>query len=365
MIVEAEVRHVWLARAFGRAALGIALGSTMLVSFVPSLTDWAPGWSLLALCGVLGYPVAAVFAIAMLVARIERPLGPVTASVHDGALRVIGERSRYELPPEELVRGTVLRGGVSIEDVHGRELRVPMIAARARRLLDDLGLGAGNRRYEWRARVRSRVPGAALGVLAGLVLALVLGSAGAARWVCPMAAVGGVALGVLGEWMTRRWGWIRIVVGFDGVYASTPRGERAVRHADVARLEESPGTLRLTLTDGTIWDAPWNELDEATSEAVRTRVAEAYERAREHRTARQLPEPAPVQGAYRTADVPAERTRAAMREVLDSPLSADDARLVAARALASDPDDRARIALVAEAVASPKLRNALHAVARG
>lgn len=55
------------------------------------------------------------------------------------------------------------------------------------------------------------------------------------------------------------------------------------------------------------------------------------------------------------------RTREAMRDVLDSPLSAPEARLEAARALRSDPDDRARVALVAEAVASATLR----AVARG
>lgn len=318
-----------------------------------------------ALAGALGV----IFQVVSWVAGLPRTLGVASASVRDDELRVIGERGRIEVPLAQLRRGTATREGVLLRDASGREIRIPMPRPVANRLLDDLGVGPGRRRYGWTFRERG-IAGWALGAVAGLVGSVVLSRFWDLGIGCPLWVVGGPLGAALGAAVERRWWRVRVTVGFDGLHVARGSTEAWMRFDDVTHVGAEMGMPALGLASGRRWVPRWQQVDRDTLEAIQARLVRAHALAVEQARAPEPTDPSAdeivVVGAYRTRSAPPSDLDET-RDVLESPLTADEARVEAARVLvaAGTSRDRELVALVADACGHPGVRAALRGIAGG
>lgn len=361
-----------------------------ILSFTLPLSGAVPGWG--AIVSALAFLASTAASIRLAAGRVERGTGGVSADargVHLGTSMV-------------LARGDVAYGFVEpagdtarvklFDARHGHRLELRVRdAAEGQELLRALGLDVGQRVAPFFAASPlggARATAVAATVVVGSWFALEFlfpGYRAATRTMDDILTVTRACIPVV---MLLTWAALSAVptlvtVGADGLHVRWMRRKRFIPYRSIVRVVPAFGQLRVVLSDGTTLRlrgqrrsfTPRTRPDHrAMVDRLSTAIEEHLARSRVQEAVAQLPSPhadgagwlreleamqVGVEGSYRRAVVSDETL---WRVVDDASL---DARMRAGAAVALrkvlDEAGRARLRVVAESTASPRLRVALRA----
>ena len=361
-----------------------------ILSFTLPLSGAVPGWG--AIVSALAFLATTVASIRLAAGRLARESGEVSADergVHVGTATV-------------LARGDVAYGFVEpagdtarvklFDASHGLRLEVRVRdSADGQALLRALGLDVGQRVAPFFAASPlggARATAVAATAVVGTWFALEFLFPGYRATTRRMDDILTVARALIPVLMLLTWAALSAVptlvtVGADGLHVRWMRRKRFIPYRTIVRVVPAFGQLRVVLSDGTTLRirgqrrsfTPRTRPDHrAMVDRLSTAIEEHLARSRVQEAVAQLPSPQAdgagwlreleavqvgVEGSYRRAVVSDETL---WRVVDDASL---DARMRAGAAVALrkvlDEAGRARLRVVAESTASPKLRVALRA----
>jgi hypothetical protein len=367
----------WLFRSARACLLTVAaiLAFALFVKSVHPMPGWVAVVMLFALlgapiCGMFGAIARGVGAARFVPIRVESDYVQI-GDVHVPRSAIVNgihvPRRRAEELQLEIASGDVFR------------IEVPDAAA-ADKLLDDLGVDAEHRRFTVRwGRLGSRLAIGFVLAIAGSYGLMAAGELGRAVGIDKYGVIAILLMlfPMFIGWGVRRLGWHEATVGTDGIVARGPLRTRFFAFGDIASVSATRMRIELKMRNGTT-EAIWAHPDDAAmraalvqriekARAARGESAEARASllARDGRSLRAWRDALVDQlrgaGGYRDAAV----TRDDALRILENAELRAEQRIGAALALvgSGDAEATARVRVVAEASAAPRLRVALERVA--